>query len=102
MAARKKNTKISKKSMTKQNKIDYLCVGLDPSGYRSSIAHKDENDALLGGETEMSDEERFKVCFFLTVHFMSSGESVYVHEIRTNAGILKLLIVPHLFRASFH
>ncbi|CAB4018703.1 DNA polymerase alpha catalytic subunit-like, partial [Paramuricea clavata] len=36
------------------------CLGLDPSGYRSSIAHKDENDALLGGEAQMSDEERFK------------------------------------------
>ena len=38
-----------------------LLTGLDPSGYRSSIAHKDENDALLGGEAQMSDEERFKV-----------------------------------------
>ena len=48
-----------------------LCVGLDPSGYRSSIARKDENDALLGGETQMSDEERFKVYFVLTVHVLS-------------------------------
>lgn len=37
--------------------------GLDPSGYRSSIVYKDENDALLGGEAQMSDEERFKVVF---------------------------------------
>ena len=45
-------------------------LGLDPSGYRASIAHKDENDALLGGETQMSDEERFKVRFVF-VYFIS-------------------------------
>ena len=45
-------------------------LGLDPSGYRASIAHKDENDALLGGETQMSDEERFKV-HFVFVYFIS-------------------------------
>ncbi len=45
--------------------VRYLCLGLDSSGYRSSIAHKDENDALLGGEAQMSDEERFKVIICL-------------------------------------
>ena len=38
------------------------CAGLDPSGYRGSSAlHDDENDALLGGQAQMTDEERFKV-----------------------------------------
>ncbi|XP_073255536.1 DNA polymerase alpha catalytic subunit-like isoform X2 [Porites lutea] len=37
------------------------CLGLDPSGYRGSSAlHDDENDALLGGQAQMTDEERFK------------------------------------------
>ncbi|CAH3175566.1 unnamed protein product [Porites evermanni] len=39
------------------------CLGLDPSGYRGSSAlHDDENDALLGGQAQMTDEERFKDC----------------------------------------
>ena len=40
----------------------FRCAGLDPSGYRGSSAlHDDENDALLGGQAQMTDEERFKV-----------------------------------------
>ena len=40
----------------------FRCAGLDPSGYRGSSAlHDDENDALLGGQVQMTDEERFKV-----------------------------------------
>lgn len=39
-------------------------AGLDPSGYRGNSAlHNDENDALLGGQAQMTDEERFKVGF---------------------------------------
>ena len=38
------------------------CAGLDPSGYRgNSAARNDENDAMLGGQAQMTDEERFKV-----------------------------------------
>lgn len=44
--------------------IFVLLSGLDPSGYRSSNSNIDENDALLGGQAQMRDEERFKVrCF---------------------------------------
>jgi len=44
--------------------IFWHCAGLDPSGYRGNSAlHNDENDALLGGQAQMTDEERFKVCF---------------------------------------
>ncbi|XP_022788586.1 DNA polymerase alpha catalytic subunit-like isoform X3 [Stylophora pistillata] len=39
------------------------CLGLDPSGYRGNTGlHDDENDALLGGQAQMTDEERFKDC----------------------------------------
>nr|XP_058965646.1 DNA polymerase alpha catalytic subunit-like [Pocillopora verrucosa] len=39
------------------------CLGLDPSGYRGNTGlHDDENDALLGGQAMMTDEERFKDC----------------------------------------
>ncbi|CAH3146316.1 unnamed protein product [Pocillopora meandrina] len=39
------------------------CLGLDPSGYRGNTGlHDDENDALLGGQALMTDEERFKDC----------------------------------------
>ncbi|XP_068733005.1 DNA polymerase alpha catalytic subunit-like [Montipora capricornis] len=39
------------------------CLGLDPSGYRGNSAHgDDENDAMLGGQAQMTDEERFKDC----------------------------------------
>ena len=40
----------------------FRCKGLGPSCYRGSSAlHDDENDALLGGQAQMTDEERFKV-----------------------------------------
>ena len=39
----------------------FFCIGLDPSGYRSAARHNDEADAFLGGQTQMTDEERFKV-----------------------------------------
>ena len=40
----------------------FRCAGLGPSCYRGSSAlHDDENDALLGGQAQMTDEERFKV-----------------------------------------
>ena len=40
----------------------FRCAGLDPSCYRGSSAfHDDGNDALLGGQAQMIDEERFKV-----------------------------------------
>ncbi|XP_044179976.1 DNA polymerase alpha catalytic subunit-like isoform X2 [Acropora millepora] len=39
------------------------CLGLDPSGYRgNSAARNDETDAMLGGQAQMTDEERFKDC----------------------------------------
>lgn len=47
--------------------IIFHYAGLDPSGYRgNSVLHHDENDAMLGGQAQMTDEERFKVgeeCF---------------------------------------
>ena len=44
------------------NMLYGVLSGLDPSGYRSSASHRDdESDALLGGQALMTDEERFKV-----------------------------------------
>ncbi|XP_028403714.1 DNA polymerase alpha catalytic subunit-like [Dendronephthya gigantea] len=57
------------------------CLGLDPSGYRSSIAHKDENDALLGGEAQMSDEERFKDCDPFSMRCKDGCGEQYVYDL---------------------
>ena len=52
----------------------FRCKGLDPSGYRGSSAlHDDENDALLGGQAQMTDEERFKVGITVNI-FPSRGD----------------------------
>lgn len=45
---------------------------MDPSGYRTSAAHRDENDAMLGGESQMSDEERFKVKSELNIQYFET------------------------------
>ena len=52
----------------------FRCAGLDPSCYRGSSAlHDDENDALLGGQAQMTDEERFKVGITVNI-FPSRGD----------------------------
>ena len=60
-------------------------AGLDPSGYRGSSAlHDDENDALLGGQAQMTDEERFKVG--INVNTLPPPEVIKV-KIRQNFSI---------------
>jgi hypothetical protein len=47
-----------------------FCTGLDPSGYRNTSSHHDdETDALLGGQALMADEERFKVKIIINSPF---------------------------------
>ena len=48
----------------------FRCAGLDPSCYRGSSAlHDDESEALLGGQAQMIDEERFKVRITVNIFF---------------------------------
>ncbi|EDO39342.1 predicted protein [Nematostella vectensis] len=50
------------------------CLGLDPSGYRhAATRHDDEADALLGGQAQMTDEERFKDCVRLVLKCKQPG-----------------------------
>ena len=52
----------------------FRCKGLGPSCYRGSSAlHDDENDALLGDQAQMTDEERFKVGITVNI-FPSVGD----------------------------
>jgi len=63
------------------------CLGLDPSGYRgNSAVHDDENDALLGGQVQMTDEERFKDCerFVVKCKRPSCGQETTVEVLFRN------------------
>lgn len=41
----------------------FLLIGLDPSQFRvHHHYHKDENDALVGGPAQLTDEEKYRDC----------------------------------------
>ncbi|CAH3187541.1 unnamed protein product, partial [Porites lobata] len=66
------------------------CLGLDPSGYRGSSAlHDDENDALLGGQAQMTDEERFKDCerFIVKCKRSSCGQEMTLELLFKGAAV---------------
>lgn len=43
--------------------FSFTLIGLDPTQFRVSHYHKDEeNDAVLGGPAQLTDEEKYKDC----------------------------------------
>lgn len=43
--------------------FSFILTGLDPTQFRVHYCHKDEeNDALLGGPAQLTDEEKYRDC----------------------------------------
>lgn len=48
---------------TSQFVFSFTLIGLDPTQFRVHHYHKDEeNDALLGGPAQLTDEEKYRDC----------------------------------------
>lgn len=51
------------KNCTSQFVFSFTLIGLDPTQFRVHHYHKDEeNDALLGGPAQLTDEEKYRDC----------------------------------------
>ena len=76
-----------------------MFIGLDPSGFRQSMAMREADDDDVGG-TQISDEERYKDCDRFKFNCPACGKELIFDNALT--GAVSVSLVPDIKNDRFH